>query len=157
MSLKDIINKLRTGSQKYYFGDRFGEHGEIKYPENFHLSEGSTYNDWCWFNARYGIKIGKNTLIGPRVLIHTVDHVIKNFNIEQNVERINRIEGKKVVIGDDVWIGANVIILKGSIIPDKCVIGAGTVITEKNSKKLKPGDIVVNKQRLRKLGNRKDY
>ena len=129
----------------------------INYIDNFRMGKGSASNDRCWFNARYGIFIGKNTLIGPNVLIQTVDHVIKDFNIEQNSQRRNRVEGKKVVIGDDVWIGANVLILKGSFIPDKCVVGAGTLITEKNCRDLKPGDIVVNDIKLRKLSNRKNY
>jgi len=129
----------------------------VKYPENLHMSKGTFSNDRCWFNARFCIYIGKNTLMGPNIMIHTVDHVVKNLKIEQNTQKKNRVEGKRVVIGDDVWIGANTIILKGSVIPDKCVIGAGTLITEKNSKRLRPGDIVVNDAKLKKLGNRKHY
>lgn len=67
------------------------------------------------------------------------------------------VEGKRVVIGDGVWIEANTIILKGSVIPDKCAIGAGTLITEKNSKRLKSGDIIVNDVKLKELGNRRHY
>ena len=36
---------------------------------------------------------------------------------------------KRVVIGKDVWIGANAIILPGVTIGDGCVIGAGSVVT----------------------------
>lgn len=34
-----------------------------------------------------------------------------------------------VVIGDDVWIASRVTILKGSVIPDGCVVAAGSVVT----------------------------
>jgi len=146
--------------------DRFGVHCVINYEKNFKLGRGSTYNDYCWFNARFGIVIGENTLIGPRVLIHSANHVIKNIDIEQNANGPGswaqasgsmRVTGKPVTIGNDVWIGANVTILAGSRIPDKCVIGAGTIITESNSQRLNCGDIVVNELDLRILGNRKDY
>ena len=33
-----------------------------------------------------------------------------------------------MIIGDNVWIGANTVILRGSIIDNGCVIGAGSVI-----------------------------
>lgn len=33
-----------------------------------------------------------------------------------------------VVIGDDVWIGANTVILRGTVIGRDCVVGAGSVL-----------------------------
>jgi maltose O-acetyltransferase len=149
------LNHYRI-NRRFYVTERFGENFKILYPENFQIGKRSTFNDWCWFNARYGIEIGDDVAIGPKVLIHSVDHVIKNIKINQNANFTNRVEGKKVIIGNDVWIGANVTILKGSVIPNKVVIGAGTIITEKNSKRLRVGDIVVNDLKLRILGNRKD-
>jgi acetyltransferase-like isoleucine patch superfamily enzyme len=138
----------------------------IKYPKDFKIGRGSTYNDGCYFNARFGIEIGENTLLGPNILIQTSQHVIKNINIEQNANDENswcasnpnkRIKGSKVFIGDDVWIGANVTILSGVVIPNKCIIGACSVLTESNTKKLKPGDIVINDIKLKILGNRENY
>ena len=46
-------------------------------------------------------------------------------------------ENKEIIIGNNVWIGAKSLILKGSIIKDGCIVGANTTITkpfkEKNS------------------------
>ena len=36
----------------------------------------------------------------------------------------------EVIIGDNCWIGSNVILLKGAHIGDGCVIGAGCVISQ---------------------------
>lgn len=136
-----------------------------KYRQNLKIGKGSTFNDRCIINARYGIEIGENTLIGYSVVILSVNHVIKNIEIEQNATDKNswchkknskRITGKKIIIGNDVWIGSNCIILPGAVIPDKCVIGAGVIVTEKNSKILKKGDIVVNDVKLRILNNREN-
>jgi maltose O-acetyltransferase len=37
---------------------------------------------------------------------------------------------RPISIGDDVWIGANVTITPGVSIADKCIIGAGSVVTK---------------------------
>ena len=152
-------------NKKPYNKGNFGENCMILYKEKFKIGKGSTYNSYCWFNARFGINIGENTLIGPHVLMHSGNHVIAPYDIEQNANGPGswcennpdkRIYGDKIIIGDDVWIGANVTILSGSIIPDKCVIGAGTIITKSNSKKLKKGDVAVNDVDLKILKNRQD-
>lgn len=150
---------------KPYNNGQFGTPVKIKCDEGFRCGKGSTYNDYFWCNAKYGVTIGENTLIGTHVTIHSANHVIKNIGIEQNAngndswcegDRHKRSTGKPVTIGDDVWVGSGVIILPGSVIPDKCVIGAGAIITEANSKNLNRGDIVVPETNLRILGNRKD-
>jgi acetyltransferase-like isoleucine patch superfamily enzyme len=131
------------------------------------MGYGSTFSEFCWISAKYGVVIGENTLIGPYTIIHSANHVIKNIDIEQNggdekswwrMQQLpGRITGEKVIIGSDVWIGARVTILAGSVIPDKCVIGAGTIITKSNSKNLRSGDIVCNDIKLKILGNRQAY
>ena len=40
----------------------------------------------------------------------------------------NAFKNKKIIIGNNVWIGANAIILKGARIGDNAVIAAGTVV-----------------------------
>lgn len=151
---------------KLYNSGNMGENVITKYAKNMKIGKGSTYNDRCYFNARFGITIGENTIMGPNVLIQTSNHVIKNINTVQNaigpgswcgIDRNKRIIGESVTIGDDCWIGANVIILPGVIIPDKCIIGAGTIITKKNCKNFNKGDIIVIDIKLKKLGNRIDY
>lgn len=65
------------------------------------------------------IQIGSKTSIGPNVCIYDHDHDLYNQGkfICEDVE-----------IGKNVWIGAGVIILKGSKIKDGAVIAAGTVV-----------------------------
>lgn len=45
-----------------------------------------------------------------------------------------------IIIGNDVWIGYNSVILSGTEIPDGCVIGANTVVKGYN---FKPYDIII--------------
>lgn len=160
-----FIFEKKIENIKSYNKGNMGNDIIINYKENLILGRGSTFNDRCWLNARFGITIGENSLFGPNVLIHSTNHVIKHFEIEQNANderswcnknRNERVVGEEVKIGNDVWVGANCIILAGAIIPDKCIIGAGTTITKSNSSILKEGDIVVNNVNLKILGNRKD-
>lgn len=70
------------------------------------------------------IIIGDRVAFGPNVSIVSVTH-------ETSVEsRRNGVEfAKEVIIGDDCWIGASVIILAGMQIGEGCTIGAGSVVT----------------------------
>lgn len=75
----------------------------------------------CMIVAHEKIIIGNNTTIGPNCCIYDHDH---NFRKEVDGEFTTG----AVIIGNNVWIGAGVIILKGSLIGDNCVIGAGAII-----------------------------
>ncbi len=74
------------------------------------------------------IKIGNNVLIGQNTLITTANHNFsdkKKAIIDQGFGPFNRI-----VIEDNVWIGANVLILPGVHIGKGAIIAAGAVVTK---------------------------
>ena len=71
------------------------------------------------------IEIGNNVLIGPNVTISTVNHPLA---YEERIK--NKIYVKNVIIEDNVWIGANCVILPGVKIEKNSVIGAGSVVTK---------------------------
>lgn len=70
------------------------------------------------------IEIGEGTLISPNVLIYDHDHL---FTRENGVER-KKFNTSPIIIGENCWIGANTVILRGTKIGDNCVIGAGSVV-----------------------------
>ncbi|MFZ6049002.1 acyltransferase [Pseudomonas sp. CR3202] len=74
-----------------------------------------------------GVEIGNRTLIGYRAQIISANH-----NIPNNKGRIfgSGHTNKKVTIKDDVWIGANSIILPGVTIGEGSVIAAGSIVTK---------------------------
>ena len=80
------------------------------------------FNDNCSINCQKNIKIGNNLLCGQNVMIFDHDHDYKN--------NINEFIRDDVVIGNNVWIGANSIILKGVKIGNNVVIAAGTIVRE---------------------------
>ncbi len=73
--------------------------------------------------CRQSIEIGSYTSFGPNTVIYDHDHQISDSGYEGNQYKCS-----PVVIGSHCWIGANVIILRGSVIGEGCVIGANTVI-----------------------------
>ena len=71
------------------------------------------------------VVIGKNVFIGPNVGIYAAGHPIDAKMRATGLEF-----GKPVHIGNDVWIGGNVVILPGVCIGDNVVIGAGSVVVK---------------------------
>ena len=70
------------------------------------------------------IRIGDGTILAPNVFIYDHDHV---FDAESGVDR-KKYKTAPIVIGKNCWIGANTVVLKGTVIGDNCVIGAGSVV-----------------------------
>ena len=72
--------------------------------------------------------IGANVMMGPNVSIFTTTH---NFD-KKEVPMCEQGDGviKSVIIEDDVWIGANVIILPGVTVGKGSIIGAGSIVTK---------------------------
>jgi acetyltransferase-like isoleucine patch superfamily enzyme len=70
------------------------------------------------------IEIGKGTMISDDVRIQDSD----NHNIVIN--GIEKESTKPIIIGDRVWVGKNVLILKGVTVGDGAIIAAGSVVVK---------------------------
>ena len=70
------------------------------------------------------ITIGNDVQFGPNVLIYDHDH---DFRTDGGLSAMKYVTAP-VEIGNNVWIGANCVILRGSKIGDNCVVAAGTVV-----------------------------
>ena len=107
--------------------------GKLEIGKNFGMSNG------CVVTAYDHIKIGDNVMLGPNVLIYDQDH---DYRAEGGVAAM-RFKTAPVVIGNNVWIGANTLILRGTTIGDNSVIGGGTDIKGEY-----PPDSVIIQKRL---------
>jgi len=72
------------------------------------------------------VRIGKDVMMGPEVLIVSVNH---RFGSPIPMIDQGMADSREVVIDDDVWIGARAIILPGVHISRGVVVGAGSVVT----------------------------
>lgn len=75
------------------------------------------------------ITIGERLFCGGNTSIWDTDFHPINFIDRRNDNNINT-KSASIVIGNDVFIGANSIILKNVTIGDRAVIGAGSVVTK---------------------------
>jgi acetyltransferase-like isoleucine patch superfamily enzyme len=76
----------------------------------------------CYFQALNGIELGKNFLFAPGVKLISSNHGVDD---KQVVEK-----SPPIIIGDNVWLGANVVILPGVNLGNNVVVGAGSVVTK---------------------------
>lgn len=96
------------------------------YPYRVKLGYNVFINRGTYITARGPITIGDNVIIGPGVLINSGMHryMQQDMLIRDQGHRIQPIH-----IGNDVWIGANAVIMPGVTLGDGCVVGAGAVVT----------------------------
>lgn len=113
---------------------------------HFRLGRKSVIESYCCINNAVGdVTIGNHTRIGIHCtvigpvsignhvnLAQGITVTALNHNFEDATKRIDEqgISTKPVVIGDDVWIGANAVILPGVTIGRHAVVAAGAVVTK---------------------------
>ena len=77
--------------------------------------------------VRGPLTIGENVMMGPNV--HILTHTHNHHNVDIPMCKQGG-EFRKVTIGNDVWIGLNVVILPGVSIGNGVIIGAGAVVSK---------------------------
>ena len=112
----------------------------------FWLGDYSVIESFCCINNAVGdVIIGDhtreglhNTIIGPVIigshvnLAQGITVTALNHNFEESSKRIDEqgVTTKPVIIGNDIWIGANAVLLPGVTIGDHSVVAAGAVVTK---------------------------
>lgn len=105
-------------STLYHGVEILNQNGIVSIGRNSHLGS------YCLVNAVEGqVKIGKNVAVGPGCKIISYSNHYKSGKLVTN-EKIQ----KNIIIGDNVFIGANSTILPGTTIGDNTIIGANSLI-----------------------------
>lgn len=99
----------------------------FKYPEMIQIGDNSFINHLCsvWASPAGPITIGSNVLLGPCASIFSSNHGIARGELIRNQPG----QDAPILIGNDVWLGANAVVTAGVSIGDGAVIGAGAVVT----------------------------
>lgn len=116
--LESVFGKLGTDS--FIEPPFFVDYGcNVMAGKNFYCNFNCTFLDCCL------IVIGDNCLCGPNVTFSTPTHATdpaRRLAGEESAGPIN--------IGNNVWFGANAVVLQGITIGDNCIVGAGAVVTK---------------------------
>lgn len=83
------------------------------------------FNENMMISCKSSVIIGQGCKFGPNVSIFDNNH---RYDAQSGVSEQHTYA--PVSIGENCWIGANVVILKGVTIGKNCVIGAGCVVSQ---------------------------
>lgn len=107
---------------------------DFKGIENISIGNGSSIGrgSVLW-TTRANIIIGKKVFTGPNITIITGNHrtnLVGKYMADVSDAEKEETDDQDVLIQNDVWIGANAVILKGVTIAEGCVIAAGAVVAK---------------------------
>ncbi|MBN1601928.1 MAG: sugar O-acetyltransferase [Chitinispirillaceae bacterium] len=95
------------------------------YGKNIEVGDNFFANFNCTILDVANVSIGSNVQFGPGVAIYTAGHPLHPISRNSGYEY-----GKKIAIGNSVWLGGNVIVNPGIVIGDNVVVGSGSVVTK---------------------------
>ena len=112
------------------------------------IGEASVINSGCVLYTGNGIRIGRMVSVAANCTFAPVNHAYQDRSRPIQQQGFMPSRGG-IVIEDDVWVGANCVLLDGATLRQGCVVAAGSVVR---------GEVqpftVVGGQPLRVLGSR---
>lgn len=95
---------------------------------NIQLGKNSHINQYCciWSSPNSKIVLGDNLLMGPGAKMFSSNHGTAKARAMNQQEWVE----KDIIVGNDVWIGANTVIVPGVKIGDGVIVAAGAVVTK---------------------------
>jgi maltose O-acetyltransferase len=96
-----------------------GQHGTLEIGERAYINYG------CSISAQQHVAIGADCNIGTYCIMMDND-----FHCLEPERRLIRPESKPIILEDNVWLGARVIVLAGVTIGTGSAIGAGSIVTK---------------------------
>ena len=91
--------------------------------KNISIGERVFINDGCHFQDQGGVTLGDGCQIGHNVVFATLNHGIAPA--DRHI-----LYPAPIVLGKNVWVGSNAVILRGVTIGDNSIVGAGAVVTK---------------------------
>lgn len=142
------MNRLRIMDLKWYIERIFKRSyynfvfkGRLKWPKSVRfrnrldfyiennailsIGESTFFNRDCSVNVQEKITIGDYCIFGENVKMYDHNHIFKN--IPEIIAR-QGFKTAPITIGNNCWLGTNVVVLKGVTVGDNCVISAGCIV-----------------------------
>jgi virginiamycin A acetyltransferase len=99
-----------------------GGQGDIKIGDNVFVNSGTV------IYSGNGVSMGDNVLVGPNCSLVPVNHSFESRELPMRLQGFAPSKGG-IVIEEDVWLGAGVVVLDGAVIRKGVVVAAGSVVS----------------------------
>lgn len=120
--------KLRSFFVQHYLkccGDNLRVKKGAEISPNASVGNNSELGTRCMIQAN--VSLGNHVIMGPDVKIYSRNHKYDSLEVPIQMQGKNYYETH---IGNDVWLGANVIITAGCKVGDHVIVAAGAVVTK---------------------------
>ena len=113
---------------------------------NFVLGDNSTIEDFCTINNGVGdvlighrsrigmgnvligpVTIGNDVILAQNIVMSGLNHGYEDIHVPPHNQPVTK---RKITLEDEVWIGANVVVVAGVTIGKHAVVAAGSVVTK---------------------------
>lgn len=141
LSDNNMLYRLYCGIRKYWsryllkrlkfkhFGENVKVRGSFRWGHtyNLELHDDVVIGENSFINARGGVVIKSGVITGPDIMIFAENHI---YDTDKCLPFDEDLTFKKVVIGENCWIGAKAFILPGVELGEGCVVAGGSVVTK---------------------------
>ena len=101
-----------------------GGMGDVRIGKNSYINSGVV------IYSGNGVQIGEQVLIAANCTLAAVNHEFRSRHCKIIEQRFQPSKGG-IIIEDDVWVGANSVILDGAILCKGCVVGANSLVRDR--------------------------
>lgn len=132
--MKSSVQSERAKKFRYWTASKFVS----KCGTNVNFEKGARFNPELSIGDNSGVGvnclvsgetyIGNNVMMGPDCIMYSYSHAHDRLDIPMTEQGFKK--ATPINIGNDVWIGARVIILPGVTIGSHVIVGAGAVVTK---------------------------
>lgn len=91
------------------------------------IGDGSYLNSGVVIYSGHGVRLGKGVLVAANTTFAAINHAYQRRDQTIVEQRFMPSRGG-IVVEDDCWIGANCVLLDGTLLRQGCVVAAGTII-----------------------------
>jgi acetyltransferase-like isoleucine patch superfamily enzyme len=91
------------------------------------IGPGSVINSGCVLYTGHGIRLGANVLVAANCTLAPTNHEFRDPSRPIRDQGFMPSRGG-ILVEDDVWIGANCVLLDGAVLRQGCIVGAGSVV-----------------------------
>ena len=127
-----ILRKIKTSFYKLFHKKlrncKLYDCPRIYFNSKLIIGTNTTINDSIFIHAAGGVEIGKNCVLSHGVTILSIGLSTKDWD-KRNITKDSHV-CKKVSIGNNVWLCANVTVCPGVTIANNVIVAAGAVVCE---------------------------